>query len=136
MVTKKKRNRKRAKPLKRRISFKFATILAIVSIIGFLEITSNGFFEITFGKYTEVLWLVLLGIGFILESKPKRLKQKGRDDSVTDITALVVGCMAIIAGVLSLPFIEITHPVFFATRGVISIIAIIFIAFETWMAKN
>ena len=120
---------------KRRIAIGFASILAIVSIIGFLDIVLDSFFEFSFQNYMSFLWLCLMGVGFIIISKPKNLTQR-KDDSVTNITALVVGSLAIIAGILSLPFLAITHPVFFAIKGVISIIAIIFIALETWVVKN
>ena len=127
---------KKQKREKRKISIGFASILAIVSIIGFLDITLVSFFEFSFQNYMSFLWLCLMGIGFIIISKPKKLIQKKKEDSVTDITALVVGALAIIAGVLSLPFLAISHPVFLAIKGVIGIIAIIFIALETWIVKN
>ncbi|MBT4257802.1 hypothetical protein HOD88_01295 [archaeon] len=113
--------------------FKFTMALAVVSIIGFLEIATGSFFGFGFGNYIEFLWLVVLGTGFILQSKPKSLTKKKREDTVTPITSLVVGCLAVIAGLLSLPFIGIMHPVFLATKGVISVIAIIFIVLETWV---
>jgi len=121
---------------KRRIAIGFASILAIVSIIGFLDIVLDSFFEFSFQNYMSFLWLCLMGVGFIIISKPRKLFQDKKEDSVTDITALVIGSLAIIAGILSLPFLAITHPVFFAIKGVISIIAIIFIALETWVVKN
>jgi putative Mn2+ efflux pump MntP len=127
---------KRKKEKKQRISLRFASILAIVSIIGFCEIILNSFFNLSFQEYISFLWLTLLGIGFILESKPKSLHKRKSNESVTNITSLVVGGMAIIAGILSIPQIGINHPVFFATKGVISLIAIIFIAIETWVVKN
>jgi len=115
---------------------KFSGILAIISIIGFLEITTSSFFNFSFGEYIEFLWLSLMGIGFIIESSPKKIHEKKADETVTDITSLVIGIIAIIAGVLSLPQISINHPVFSATKGVISLIAIIFIVIQTWIIKE
>jgi len=119
----------------KKLPIKFASILAVVSIIGFLEITLSSFFNISFQSYIEFLWLTIIGLGFIIISKPKKLT-KSKKEPVTDITALVVGCLAIIAGLLSLPFLNIIHPVFFAIKGVISLIAIIFIVLETWFLKK
>jgi len=119
----------------KKLPIKFASILAIVSIIGFLEITLNSFFNFSFQNYIEFLWLTIIGVGFIIISKPKKLT-KSKNEPVTDITALVIGCLAIIAGLLSLPFLNIIHPVFFAIKGVISLIAIIFIILETWFLKK
>lgn len=124
------------KKKKRKISLKFASILAIVSIIGFLDIIMESFFELSFQNYMSFLWLVIMGVGFILISKPKRLPNFKTEEPVSDITALVIGILAIIAGILSLPFLNVIHPVFLAIKGVISIIAIIFIALETWVIRS
>lgn len=121
---------------KRKISLRFASILAIVSIIGFFDIMSFSFFNFSLGNYQEVLWFVLLGIGFILEAHPESISKKPKDDSITNITSLVIGSISIIAGILTIPFIGMDHIVFSATKGVISLIAIIFIALETWVMKN
>ena len=118
-----------------RLSIGFGSVLAIVSIIGFIDITTSSFFNFTFESYLDFLWLVLMGIGFIIVSKPRGLT-KSKGEPVNDITALVVGGLAIIAGILSLPFFGIEHPVFFAIKGVISVIAIIFIILETWVIKK
>ena len=128
--------KKKKQEKKRRISIKFASVLAVVSIIGFCEIILNSFFNLSVQEYIGFLWLTLMGLGFIMESKPKQLHKKNSNESVNNITALVVGAMAIIAGILSIPQIGVNHPVFFATKGVISLIAIIFIAMETWVVKN
>lgn len=130
------RTKELSKKNKRKISLKFASILAIVSIIGFLDIILDSFFELSFQNYMSFLWLVIMGIGFILISKPKRLPNFKTEEPVSDITALVIGILAIIAGILSLPFLNIINPVFLAIKGVISLIAIIFIALETWVIQN
>ena len=131
-MAKKKTPKKKISP---GLSIGFGSILAIVSIIGFLNITTTSFFNFTFESYMDFLWLFLIGIGFIIVSKPKKLS-KSKGEPVTDITALVVGGLAIIAGILSLPFLGIEHPVFFAIKGVISVIAIIFIILEAWVLKK
>ncbi len=120
----------------KKISLSFATILAIVSIIGFFDIMNSSFFDFSIGGYQDVLWLIILGIGFILESKPKSFSKKKKETPVTNLSSLVIGFIAIIAGILSMPFIGIDHPVFLAVKGVISVIAIIFIIFQTWVVKE
>jgi len=130
-MVKKKTKKKTLKGL----SLGFGSILAIVSIIGFLDITLSSFFNFTFESYMDFLWLFLMGIGFIIVSKPRKLAKR-KDESVTDITALVVGGLAIIAGILSIPFLGIEHPVFSAIKGVISVIAIIFIILEAWVLNK
>lgn len=126
----------KAKNKEAQARLKFTSILAIISIIGFLEIVSSNFFNFSFADYIEFLWLALMGVGFIIGSKPKKIHKKNVDESITDITSLVIGIIAIIAGILSIPQVGINHPVFQATKGVVSVIAIIFIAIQTWIVRK
>lgn len=129
---------KKKEDLKKKVAidFRFAKILAIISIIGFLEILMSSFFNFSFSEYAEFLWLSLIGAGFIIESKPKKIHKERTDDSVSNITSLVIGIIAIIAGILSIPQVGVDHNVFSATKGVISLIAIIFIAIESFIIKK
>lgn len=120
---------------------RFSGVLAVISIVGFIEIIMKSFFQVSISEYSSFLWLMIMGIGFIIITKPLSLyrysKESGMSESAfTALTTFVIGCMAIIAGILSLPFIGITHPILFATMGVISIISIIFIAFQQWIIKE
>lgn len=128
------------KPVKSRISSHFVYILAIISIIGFLGIIVNSFFEVNIDEYVTFLWLIVMGIGFILISKPKDLYEGTKiefdETKISRLTAFVIGLLAIIAGVLSIPQIGIQHPVFLAIKGVVSIISIIFIVIQTWIIHN
>ena len=125
---------------KSRISSHFVYILAIISIVGFLGIIVNSFFEINIDAYVSFLWLIIMGIGFILISKPKDLYEGtkiGFDETkVSRLTAFVIGILAIIAGVLSIPQIDIQNNVFLAIKGVVSIISVIFIIIQTWIIHN
>ena len=128
------------KLVRSRISSHFVYILAIVSIIGFLGIIVDSFFEINIDQYVSFLWLIVMGIGFILISKPKDLYEGtkiGFDETkISRLTAFIIGVLAIIAGVLSIPQIDIQHPVFLAIKGEVSIISIIFIVIQTWVIHN
>ncbi len=123
-----------------RVSSHFVYILAIVSIIGFLGIIVDSFFEVNIDAYVSFLWLIVMGIGFILISKPKDLYEGTRvgfdETKVSRLTAFIIGILAIVAGVLSIPQINIQHPVFLAIKGVVSIISIIFIVIQTWIIQN
>ena len=80
--------------------------------------------------------LTVLGVGFIIQARPKKLFTENSGETVTNITSLVIGSLAIIAGVLKLPFIDINHEVVSAIPGIIALIAIIFIVIETWIIKK
>ena len=129
----KKRAKKRAKA-----SHVFVSVLAIVSIMGFAAIISESWFGFKLNFYVESLILLVLGTGFILESEPKFIfKNKKEIDkrNFGRLTTFVVGCLAIIAGILSFPYINIQHYVFLSIKGLISFIAIIFIIIQTWLIK-
>ncbi|NCN51719.1 hypothetical protein GW931_01790 [archaeon] len=134
--------KKEVKPKKekRKVSTKFAGILAIISITGFLEIILTRFFEITITAYSAFLWLLIMGFGFIIVSKPKSLymasKKKFDETSFSRLTTLVLGVIAIAAAILSLPFVNVNHPILSASMGIISIIAIIFIIVQTWIIRE
>lgn len=120
-----------------RISKKFASVLSIVSIIGFFGIISQTLFGFDADIYVQALWFLIMGLGFIFEARPILLLRK-LDDSLnhrnfTSLTTLVVGVMAFVCGVLT--FIGIDGIVFAAIQGLISIIAVIFIAIQSWIIK-
>jgi hypothetical protein len=49
---------------------------------------------------------------------------------------VVVGIIAIIAAILSIPQIGIENPTFLAIKGIISILAVVFIIIQTWISKK
>ena len=126
-------------PAERKVSKAFVNILAILSILGFISIISYTLFNQHVEQYIEALWLGILGFGFIVESSPiqlmKRIRNKLGERNFTAMTTLVVGLLALVAGILSLPQINIQNPAFLAIKGIMSIIAIIFIAVQTWILK-
>lgn len=122
-----------------KISTSFINILAILSILGFTSIISYTLFNKNITQYVETLWLTILGLGFIIESDPIKLFHSIRNNlsqrNFTATTTLIIGTLAIIAGILSLPQINIQNPAFLAIKGIMSIIAIIFIIIQTWVLK-
>lgn len=118
----------------------FVIALSVVSIIGFLSIVLESFFNINIGKYIDTLWLLALGLGLTFETnirELKRIKNAGlSSEMLGKITMLVVGLIAIIAAILSLPQINIQSPTFLAVKGIIGILAIIFIIIQTWVSKK
>lgn len=138
---KKKKEEKKAeqKVLKNKTSRNFVIALSVVSIIGFLSIVLDTIFSVKINDYIETLWLIALGIGLIFETslaELKKVKVKGLTaDLLGKITMLIIGSIAVIAGILSLPQIAIQNPVFFAVKGIVSILAIIFIILQTWVTE-
>ena len=126
-------------PRETNISKAFVSILAVISILGFIGIISYAFFNINMQAYIETLWLVILGLGFIIEANPvqlfHRIRNRLEERNFTATTTFIIGALAVVAGTLSLPQINIQNPAFLAVKGIISIIAIIFIIIQTWVVK-
>lgn len=119
-----------------RVSQKFVTALAVVSILGFLEIVLMSFFNFDAAKYTESFLMLIIGIGLILEAKVKKLKSLKRgitSSNFTHLTTVIIGGIAILSGIFSFPIIQITNPSFLAIKGIISVIAIVVIVIQTWV---
>jgi len=126
-------------PRETNISKAFVSILAIISILGFISIISYTFFNINTQAYVETLWLVILGLGFIIEANPvqlfHRIRNRLEERNFTATTTFIIGALAVVAGTLSLPQINIQNPAFLAVKGIISMIAIVFIVIQTWVVK-
>ncbi len=125
---------------KSKASRTFVIALSVVSIIGFLSIIMSSLFYIDVSGYIDTLWLIALGLGLVFETSIKeirRIKQLGLTSNILGkLTMLIVGGISIIAGILSLPQIQIQNASFLAVKGIISILAIIFIILQTWVTER
>ncbi len=132
--------KEKVKKQKRRISTKFTWVLALISIVGFLEIILHSFFDYSLQDYSSFFWLIIMGAGFLIIARPKKIYDKSKEGftelSFYRLTTFVIGLLALIAGFLSLPQFNLIHPIFLAIKGVISIIAIIFIIIQTWVIRE
>lgn len=119
---------------------RFVIILSVVSIIGFAGVVSESIFDLVLDDYVEALWMVILGIGLILEVKLQKLRSISRGgitrDNFTYIITIILGIFAIFAGIFSIPAIRIDNPSFVSIKGILAIIAISIIIIQTWFIKN
>jgi hypothetical protein len=122
-----------------RVSQSFVIALAVVSILGFSGIISSSLFDKDISAYLESLLMIVMGIGLIMESQIKTLKNLKRQGitptNFTHLTTAIIGIFALLAGVLSFPYINLQNPSFLATKGIVSVIAIIFIIIQTWIVE-
>lgn len=133
-------NSRRKSLHRKKVSTKFTGVLAVISIIGFLEILLKSFFNFSLSNYSSFLWLLTMGVGLIIITNPrvflKRAKDNFNEASFSMLTTFVLGCMAIIAAILSFPLINLDHPILSATMGIVSVISILFIIFQAWIIKD
>ncbi len=115
---------------------RFLNALSIVSIIGFLGIFIQSIFNYDLNIYVEISWMLILGIGLIVEVNYRKLKRiftGGLNrDNFANIITLVIGFVAIFAAVFSIPAISIDNPSFLAIKGILALIAIVIILIQTF----
>jgi hypothetical protein len=120
-----------------KLTHKFVYALSLVSILGFLGIMSQSFFDYDLSFYVEAFLMLIIGAGLILESKAKGLvsiKEVGlTSTNFTHLITVIIGAIAVLAGIFSLPIIRWYNPSFVAIKGIISIIAIVIIIIQTWV---
>ncbi len=125
---------------KSKASHSFVIALSIVSIVGFVSIVTESLFSYSINPYIESAWLIALGAGLIFETSVRELKSIKDDglgpEMLGKLTMMIVGIIAIIAAIWSLPQIKSAQPVFLAIKGIVSILAIIFIIIQTWITKK
>jgi len=138
-VINKKKSEQKGSELKTKASHKFIMILAVISIISFLGIVSSTLFDFSLGFYIEALWMLVIGIGFLIEGQIHRLKNIRTEGltprNFTNITTVVIGVIAIVTGIFSLPQIRIENSGFLAVKGIASLVAIVIIIIQTWIVE-
>ncbi|MBU0906946.1 MAG: hypothetical protein KKE05_02190, partial [Nanoarchaeota archaeon] len=65
--------------------------------------------------------------------KIRSIKYGLNSGNFTHLTTAIIGAIAIVAGIFSLPPLRVEAPGFLAVKGIISIIAIIVIVIQTWV---
>lgn len=114
-------------------------VLAVISILGFSEIISETIFNYKINDIVQSLWLIFLGLGIISETKFSAVKTLGRGlnkENFPQLTTEIVGLLAVLAGIFSLPSFGIVNPAFHAVRGIMSIIGIFVIFVDTWVVRH
>ena len=123
-----------------KVPMKFVTVLAIISIVGFLQIASESLFNLDFSEYLASAWLIIMGGGFVLNTRPidlfRQLRLMLTPNLFSRLTTFIVGFIAVLAGFITLPYFEISSLPILAVRGVISLVAIVFIIIETWVVRK
>ncbi len=119
-----------------RVSEKFVIALAFVSIVGFLGIVSQTIIGYDISMYVEAIWMLTIGVGFIIEAQIKKLKSLRRgltSNNFSHLTTIIIGLIAIIAGIFSFPFLRFMNPAFVAIKGIVSLVAVIVIIIQIWV---
>jgi hypothetical protein len=120
-----------------KVSQGFVTALSIVSILGFIGIVSETLFGTDLRFYVEAFLMIVIGVGLNMEAQYDKIRSISKEglnkDNFTNLTTIIIGDVAIIAGIFSFPLLRIDNPSFLAVKGIISIVAIVIIVIQTWI---
>ena len=120
----------------------FMKYLASVSILGFLVVTLDAFFEINLNPWVSGLIFVIIGTGLTLAGSMwavVRFSDGLNSTEIAHILTTVVGILAIIMGILLLPIqflSNINLPAFDGIRGTIALFCIVLISVEAFFVKR
>lgn len=123
----------------KKTSQKFIIALSIVSIMGFLSIVMETIFSFSLDIYLDFVLMLTVGIGLLVDANfhtLKTLRNGLTPDNFSHLIVAVIGFLAVLAGIFSLPQILVEHPLFLSTKGIISIIAILVIIVQTWFSHD
>ena len=122
---------------KRKVGTKFVGVLALISIYGFTEIILQSLLDISIIEYSSSVWLIIMSIGFFLAARPKNLYETAKtsisENVFSRIVTLIIGLLALVSGVSSLPQVNIIHPALETIKAVIGVISVIFIILQAWV---
>jgi hypothetical protein len=121
---------------KTQISTVFLSALSILSILGFVGIISDSLFDFNLNPYLEAALMVIVGLALILEAQVSKLRTIVRGlthENFSKLITVIIGIIAIFAGIFSLPRIEFTNPAFVAIKGILAVIAIVIIVIQSWV---
>jgi peptidoglycan/LPS O-acetylase OafA/YrhL len=124
---------------RKKTSQKFVIALSVVSIAGFLSIVAETIFNFSLDEYLDFILMLVVGAGLLVDADLKTLKSLKRGltpKNFTHLVVAVIGTLAVVAGIFSLPRITIEHPMFLSIKGIIAIIAIIVIVIQTWFGRE
>ena len=119
----------------------FIIVLALVSMLGFLNIVGESLFDRNISIYVESIMIMLIGVGLMLELQMNRLMSVVKKNGLTKynfatLTTFVIAIIALLTGLLNMPFIGVSFSGFLAIKGILSILAIIVIFIQTWVMKG
>lgn len=119
---------------------KFLFFLIMIDLTWFASVVSDNLLGMNLQDYGEFAWILLFSLGMIIISDVKKMtsiKRRGfRSDNFASLVTFIIGVMAFVVAVLSLPQINMTSPVMSSIKGILALIAIIYVILEGLIIKS
>jgi len=118
---------------------KFVFFLILIDISWFAYVVSDNLFGMNFADYGESAWTLFLGLGLIWYSDVKkvlRIRTQGfRSSNFASLATFVIGVLAVAVSIMSLPQINVVSESLNAVKGILGLIAIVYVILESWVVK-
>lgn len=119
---------------------KFLFFLIMIDLTWFASVALDNLFGMTLQDYGEFAWILLFSLGMIIISDVKKLlniDKKGiTSENFSSLVTFVIGAMALTVAILSLPQFNIVSPTMNSIKGIIALIAIVYVILEALIIKK
>jgi hypothetical protein len=119
---------------------KFLFFLILIDMTWFASVVADNLLGLSLGDYGEFAWVFLFGAGLLIMSNAKRVvrirKTGFKSDNFANLATFIIGILALVTAFLSLPQFNITSPVLSAIKGILALIAIIYVILEAWVIRG
>jgi hypothetical protein len=134
-------SRKAIEKRRKRVPQRFVFFLSFVSILGFLGIATESLTPHSISGYIESGLILLLGVGLLLEADLRslgRVREAGlSENKFNRMVTAILAILAILTAVLSFPLFGLSQENgLMAVKGIIALIAMIFIGIQIWVLRD
>lgn len=119
---------------------KFLFFLILIDLAWFSSVAADNLLGLKLQEYGEFAWTFLFAMGMIIVSDLKKvfgITAKGiSSENFSSIVTFMIGVLALITAVLSLPQIALDNPVMRAVKGIVALIAIIYVLLDALILEK
>jgi len=119
---------------------KFLFFLIMIDLSGFAIAALYNLLGLNLKAYSEFAWTLLFSLGMIIISDVKKIIGMGRKgvrtDNFSSLVTFIVGILAFIVAILSLPQFNLVSPTMSAVKGIVALIAVSYVIIEAFIVKK
>jgi len=119
---------------------KFLFFLIMIDLSGFAIAAFYNLAGINLKGYNEFAWTLLFSLGMIIISDVKKIIGMGRKgirtDNFSSLVTFIIGVLAFVVAILSLPQFNIISPTMSAVKGIVALIAVSYVIIEAFIVKK
>ena len=119
---------------------KFLFFLVMIDLTWFASVALDNLVGLQLQAYGEFAWTLLFSLGLIIISDVKKIVGIGRKgiktDNFSNLVTFIIGVLAFVVAILSLPQINIVSPTMNSVKGIVALIAVSYVVIEIFFVKK